>query len=78
MDDLVLQDVSMPLDKLFLALRKEREKLLRTIIGVVGDSPVIEPPFNFQYGCNITLGNQFYANVKLEPPVTTHFLLRLY
>lgn len=63
-DDLVLKDDSLPLDKLFQALRKERERLLRTIIGKVGSSPVIEPPFNFQYGCNITLGDQFYANVK--------------
>lgn len=54
----------MPLDQLFVALRQEREKQLRTIIGVVGDSPVIEPPFNFQYGCNIALGDRLYANVK--------------
>lgn len=54
----------MPLDKLFVALRQERARLLKTIIGVVGDSPVIEPPFNFQYGCNITLGDKLYANVK--------------
>ncbi|KAL1988221.1 hypothetical protein VTN96DRAFT_196 [Rasamsonia emersonii] len=65
-DDLVLKDASLPLDKLFQALRKERERLLRTILGKVGTSPVIEPPFNFQYGCNITLGDRFYANVNLR------------
>jgi hypothetical protein len=63
-DDLIVKDASMPLDQLFVALRQEREKQLRTIIGVVGDSPVIEPPFNFQYGCNIALGDRLYANVK--------------
>ncbi|KAL1964708.1 hypothetical protein VTN77DRAFT_6734 [Rasamsonia byssochlamydoides] len=65
-DDLVMNDASMPLDKLFQALRKERERLLRTIIGKVGESPVIEPPFHFQYGFNIMIGDRFYANVNLR------------
>lgn len=63
-DDEILQDDTMPLHELFMALRKERERLLRTVIGNVGQGPVIEPPFHFQYGCNITLGDSFYANAK--------------
>lgn len=54
----------MPLHELFMGLRQERERLLRTVIGTVGQGPVIEPPFNFQYGCNVALGDSFYANVK--------------
>ena len=63
-DDLVLADDSKPPADLFRALRSERARLLRTILGKVSDSVVIEPPFNFQYGCNISLGDHFYANVK--------------
>lgn len=29
------------------------------------DWPVIEPPFNIDYGCNISLGKRFYANFNL-------------
>ncbi|KAL1973403.1 hypothetical protein VTN31DRAFT_6038 [Thermomyces dupontii] len=65
-DDLVLADDSMPPADLFRALRSERARLLRTILGKVSDSVVIEPPFNFQYGCNISLGDHFYANVNLR------------
>ncbi|KUL91245.1 hypothetical protein ZTR_01760 [Talaromyces verruculosus] len=65
-DDEILKDDTMPLHELFMGLRKERERLLRTVIGSVGQGPVIEPPFNFQYGCNITLGDSFYANVNLR------------
>lgn len=63
-DEEVLKDDNMPLHELFMALRSERERLLRTIIGRIGEGPVIEPPFNFQYGFNITMGNSVYANVK--------------
>ncbi|KAN0069705.1 Trimeric LpxA-like protein [Elaphomyces granulatus] len=53
-------------EKLFLEQRKGREELLHTIIGRVGEDAVIEPPFNFLYGCNISLGDKFYANVNLR------------
>lgn len=65
-DDEVLKQDGMALHDLFKALRRERERLLRTIIGSVGEGPVIEPPFNFQYGCNITMGDSVYANVNLR------------
>ncbi|GAM41619.1 hypothetical protein TCE0_042f14872 [Talaromyces pinophilus] len=65
-DDEILKDDTMPLHELFMGLRKERERLLRTVIGAIGQGPVIEPPFNFQYGCNITIGDSFYANVNLR------------
>lgn len=65
-DDEVLKDDTMPLHELFMALRKERERMLRTVMRDIGQGPVIEPPFHFQYGCNITLGDSFYANVNLR------------
>jgi len=44
--------------------KEETRGLLHTIIGRIGEDAVIEPPFNFLYGCNISLGDKFYANVK--------------
>ncbi|KAI8938039.1 hypothetical protein NX059_005711 [Plenodomus lindquistii] len=39
---------------------------LKTIIGHIADSEtIIEPPFNIDYGCNISLGKRFYANFNL-------------
>lgn len=62
--DEIPNDPKVPPEKVFQGLRNRREKMLRTIIGEVGEQPVIEPPFNFQYGSNIALGDKFYANVK--------------
>jgi hypothetical protein len=76
LDDQVLEDQSdMPLDDVFKELRKAREAMLRSIIGRVGQGPVIEPPFHFSYGCNIVLGDKFYANVKSVPPFVFFLLL---
>lgn len=50
----------------FDVLAAERLKMLKSIIGRVGDDEVfIEPPFNIDYGCNISLGKRFYANFNL-------------
>jgi hypothetical protein len=50
----------------FNVLASERLKMLKSIIGHVGDDEVfIEPPFNIDYGCNISLGERFYANFNL-------------
>lgn len=47
-------------------LASERLKLLQGIIGHLGDDEVfIEPPFNIDYGCNISLGKRFYSNFNL-------------
>jgi hypothetical protein len=62
--DDIPNDPKIPPEKVFQTLRNKREKMLRTIIGEVGEQPVIEPPFNFQYGSNISLGDKFYSNVK--------------
>lgn len=51
-----------------------REALLRKILGVTGEGLLIEQPFHCDYGYNIRVGNNFYANFNLvildEAPVT--------
>lgn len=50
----------------FDTLASERLKMLKEVMGNVGDDNVfIEPPFNIDYGCNISLGKRFYANFNL-------------
>lgn len=51
----------------FGSLVSHREKLLYAILGSIkdGESPVVEPPFFVDYGCNIAVGSRFYANFNL-------------
>ena len=53
---------------------KEREALLRKILGAVKQNILIEQPFYCDYGYNIKVGENFYANFNLvildEAPVT--------
>ncbi|KAK9238614.1 trimeric LpxA-like protein [Lipomyces kononenkoae] len=44
------------------SIASERETMLRNIIGKVGKRAYIEPPFYVDYGCNISVGDDFYAN----------------
>ena len=44
------------------AVEDKRVDMLRECLGKVGDGAFIEPIFSFDYGCNITLGLDFYAN----------------
>lgn len=50
-----------------------REALLRRILGSAGEGLLIEQPFYCDYGYNIRVGNNFYANFNLvildEAPV---------
>lgn len=52
----------------------ERETLLREILGEVKEGILIEQPFHCDYGYNIRVGKNFYANFNLvildEAPVT--------
>lgn len=43
--------------------KEEREQLVRSLLGKAGKNPVIEPPFACDYGYNIEVGDNFYANV---------------
>ena len=41
---------------------KKREELVRGIFSSVGSNVVINKPFHCDYGCNISIGDNFYAN----------------
>jgi len=43
----------------------ERERTIRRLLGHVGEHCIIESPFHCDYGCNIHVGENFYANVGL-------------
>ncbi len=43
----------------------EKTDLLQSLLGKVGKQVIIEPPFNCDYGYNIEVGENFYANVNL-------------
>ncbi|KAF1941257.1 trimeric LpxA-like protein [Clathrospora elynae] len=50
----------------FDTLAAERFKMLKGVIGHIADDDIfIEPPFNIDYGCNISFGTRFYANFNL-------------
>lgn len=44
---------------------KEQDQLIREIVGKCGESIFIEQPFRCDYGKNIELGNNFFANYNL-------------
>lgn len=44
------------------SLAKDRDTMLRGFIGSIGKGADIDPPFRVDYGCNISIGDGFYAN----------------
>ncbi|RTE70199.1 hypothetical protein BHE90_015399 [Fusarium euwallaceae] len=46
------------------SLTADREAMLKQVVGSIGKSPFIEPPINIDYGCNISIGDNFYSNFK--------------
>ncbi len=44
---------------------KLREEIVRKVFAEVGENCYIEPPFYANWGCNIHVGNNFYANFSL-------------
>lgn len=48
----------------FEDLTDQREELLRQILGAAGKDAFIEPPLMVDHGCNIKVGENFYANFK--------------
>ncbi|GFN20914.1 hypothetical protein AtubIFM55763_002562 [Aspergillus tubingensis] len=51
-----------PDDISFEDLTQQRENLLKQLLGQVGKGAFIEPPLMVDYGCNIKIGDGFYAN----------------
>ncbi len=43
----------------------EKTQLLKQLLGKTGNNLIIEPPFACDYGHNIEVGENFYANVNL-------------
>jgi maltose O-acetyltransferase len=43
--------------------RTERRELLAELFGSLGDDCVVEPPLHCDYGYNVHVGENFYANV---------------
>ena len=44
---------------------KQQDKRIRDILGGAGKNTVVTPPFYCDYGYNITVGDNFYANYNL-------------
>jgi hypothetical protein len=57
-----------PDDATMESLQADRNRIVNELIGSVGSDSYIEPPFYVDYGCNIRLGDRFYANFKYAPP----------
>lgn len=51
---------------------KERNRIIKTLFGSTGKSFFIEPPFRCDYGYNIHIGENFYANYNLTILDCTH------
>ena len=47
------------------AQAEERDRLLRELLGAMGESVWIEPPFLAAYGSHTYIGERFYANFNL-------------
>ncbi|KOS19898.1 putative acetyltransferase [Escovopsis weberi] len=54
-----------PEDATSESLTKDRQAMLHKIFGKVGDNVFIEPPLNIDYGCNISVGDNFYSNFNI-------------
>jgi Maltose acetyltransferase len=48
----------------FESLAADREAVLKELMGRVGSDVFMEPPIYVDYGCNISIGEGFYANFK--------------
>lgn len=44
---------------------KKREKLLKELLGSIGENCYVEPPLHTSWGCNTHFGNGVYANFNL-------------
>ena len=47
------------------SLTSAREAILRSLLGACGDRVHVNQPIRFDYGCNIYIGNDFFANFNL-------------
>lgn len=45
--------------------KEEKVRLLKSFLGKTGENMIIEPPFACDYGYNIEIGENFFANMNL-------------
>ena len=45
--------------------QSEKTQILKSFLGKTGENLIVEPPFACDYGYNIEVGENFYANVNL-------------
>ena len=44
---------------------EEQERMIRSLLGRVGESPLVNQPFRCDYGQNIRVGDRFFSNFNL-------------
>lgn len=59
------KDLVFRLNQLHPSSLDERNRILRELLGKTGERFFIEPPFRCDYGYNISIGENFYANYNL-------------
>ena len=59
---LTCKDKCFTFNQLLPSKLKEKERMLKDILGKTGESFCIQPPFWCDYGYNIELGENFFAN----------------
>ncbi|KAL6252549.1 hypothetical protein RBB50_000268 [Rhinocladiella similis] len=47
------------------SLAENRQKMLEVAFGRIGPNATVEGPYGVDYGCNISIGSDFYANFNL-------------
>ena len=47
------------------SMEREREEILRSLLGACGERVHVNQPFRCDYGCNIFIGDDFFANFNL-------------
>ncbi|TGJ83966.1 hypothetical protein E0Z10_g4821 [Xylaria hypoxylon] len=57
------------------SLVRDREEMLKGILGGLGTNAFIEPPVNIDYGCNIKIGDNFYSNFNIALPFASLVVL---
>lgn len=69
------KDQMFEFNRLIPSKLEERRRIIRTVVGSVGEKFLIESPFYIEYGYNIHLGENFFSNFNCvildEAPV--HF-----
>lgn len=58
------KDILFDFNNMKPSLRAERDETIRKLFGKTGKGCWIESPFNCDYGYNITVGDNFYANTN--------------